>query len=49
MSVSSPKLLEISELLEQSAVRHSRLCPRQVLGVRMGLLAGHWQGSQYSQ
>ena len=29
-----------ARLLEQCAVRHSQLCPRQVLGVRMGLLAG---------
>ncbi len=30
----------IQEFLEISASRHNRLCPRQVLGVRMGLLAG---------
>jgi formylmethanofuran dehydrogenase subunit E len=29
----------LDELLAQSAVRHNHLCPRQVLGVRMGLLA----------
>lgn len=27
----------LSELLERSAARHDHLCPRQVLGVRMGL------------
>jgi formylmethanofuran dehydrogenase subunit E len=27
----------ISELLQRSAARHDHLCPRQVLGVRMGL------------
>lgn len=27
----------LSDLLNQSAARHSHLCPRQVLGVRMGL------------
>jgi formylmethanofuran dehydrogenase subunit E len=27
----------LSELLKQSSARHSHLCPRQVLGVRMGL------------
>ncbi len=27
----------LSKLLEQSSSRHSHLCPRQVLGVRMGL------------
>lgn len=27
-------------LLQKSAARHNHLCPRQVLGVRMGMLAG---------
>ncbi len=30
----------LDELLGQSAAMHHHLCPRQVLGVRMGLLAG---------
>lgn len=30
----------LDELLKKRAALHSRLCPRQVLGVRMGLLAG---------
>ncbi|MCC7165080.1 MAG: TraR/DksA C4-type zinc finger protein [Anaerolineae bacterium] len=30
----------LAELLQASAALHSHLCPRQVLGVRMGLLAG---------
>lgn len=30
----------LDELLRLSAERHQHLCPRQVLGVRMGLLAG---------
>ena len=30
----------LKELLDQSASRHAHLCPRQVLGVRMGMLAG---------
>jgi formylmethanofuran dehydrogenase subunit E len=30
----------LGELLETSAAMHRHLCPRQVLGVRMGLLAG---------
>lgn len=30
-------MLSIAQLLEMSAARHSHLCPRQVLGVRMGL------------
>jgi formylmethanofuran dehydrogenase subunit E len=29
------------ELLEDCASRHAHLCPRQVLGLRMGLLGGH--------
>lgn len=28
---------QLTELLKQSSARHSHLCPRQVLGVRMGL------------
>jgi formylmethanofuran dehydrogenase subunit E len=31
---------ELKALLDQSAALHKHLCPRQVLGVRMGLLAG---------
>ncbi len=34
----------LQELLQQSAAFHQHLCPRQVLGVRMGLLAGRWLG-----
>jgi len=34
----------LSELLETSARNHQHLCPRQVLGVRMGLLGGRWLG-----
>lgn len=30
----------LTELLEKSAALHRHLCPRQVLGVRMGMLAG---------
>lgn len=30
----------LTSLLEQSAALHHHLCPRQVLGVRMGMLAG---------
>lgn len=33
-------MLTLGELLEQSAALHNHLCPRQVLGVRMGMLAG---------
>jgi formylmethanofuran dehydrogenase subunit E len=31
---------DLEELLRLSAQRHNHLCPRQVLGVRMGILAG---------
>lgn len=31
----------IRSFLERSTARHSHLCPRQVLGVRIGLLAAH--------
>ncbi len=34
----------LEELLQLSASFHQHLCPRQVLGVRMGLLAGRWLG-----
>ena len=37
------------ELLYQSAVLHQHLCPRQVLGVRMGLAAGRWLGVEVPQ
>lgn len=30
----------LTELLARSAAQHHQLCPRQVLGVRMGMLAG---------
>jgi formylmethanofuran dehydrogenase subunit E len=32
----------LEDLLQACASLHHHLCPRQVLGVRMGLLAGHW-------
>jgi formylmethanofuran dehydrogenase subunit E len=34
----------LSDLLDESAARHKHLCPRQVLGARMGLLGTHWLG-----
>ena len=34
----------LTELLEASAALHRHLCPRQVLGVRMGMLAGRELG-----
>ena len=33
-------MIDLNTLLQQSAALHQHLCPRQVLGVRMGLLAG---------
>ena len=39
----------LNELLEASAVLHRHLCPRQVLGVRMGLLAGELLGLEVPQ
>ena len=33
--------MNIRSFLERSTARHSHLCPRQVLGVRIGLLAAH--------
>ncbi len=32
---------DLQTLLDQSSARHSHLCPRQVLGVRMGMYAGY--------
>lgn len=40
----SPGMAKLEHLLERSAAWHSHLCPRQVLGVRMGLLAGRVLG-----
>ena len=37
------------ELLQISADLHKHLCPRQVLGVRMGLAAGRWLGLNLPQ
>lgn len=39
-----PALDLLPDLLRQSAARHGHLCPRQVLGARIGLLAGQWLG-----
>lgn len=36
-------------LLQKSASFHNHLCPRQVLGVRMGLAAGCWLGLEVPQ
>lgn len=39
----------LAQLLEQSAALHRHLCPRQVLGVRMGMLAGKVLGLELPQ
>lgn len=39
-SSSNPGKMELEEILRESSSRHKHLCPRQVLGARMGLLAG---------
>lgn len=38
---STSTVLCLDELLKDSGTHHHRICPRQVLGVRIGLLAGH--------
>lgn len=40
----NPHLPILDHLLEQSSSRHAKLCPRQVLGVRMGLYGIHMLG-----
>ncbi|HJW83887.1 MAG TPA: formylmethanofuran dehydrogenase subunit E family protein, partial [Anaerolineae bacterium] len=39
----------LTELLNASAASHRHLCPRQVLGVRMGMLAGRVLGLDLPQ
>jgi len=39
----------MGDLLEQTAALHRHLCPRQVLGVRMGMLAGELLGVDLPQ
>lgn len=40
MNISSTVIPDLDDLLKASATTHHKLCPRQVLGVRIGLLAG---------
>ena len=40
---------ELQSFLDQSAALHQHLCPRQVLGVRMGLFAAHILQVPYPQ
>jgi formylmethanofuran dehydrogenase subunit E len=42
-------MLTLPELLDRSAALHRHLCPRQVLGVRMGRLAGKVLGLELPQ
>ena len=42
-------MLTLTDLLSASAEKHHHLCPRQVLGVRMGLLAGRRLGLSLPQ
>jgi formylmethanofuran dehydrogenase subunit E len=39
----------LEELLQKSAAYHNHLCPRQVLGVRIGLAGGHYLGLDVPQ
>lgn len=43
----APPLDRLPALLEQSAALHRHLCPRQVLGARIGLRAGEWLGLEF--
>jgi len=42
-------MLLLPELLSQTESLHRHLCPRQVLGTRIGLLAGQWLGLNLPQ
>jgi len=42
-------MLTLEELLEESALDHAHLCPRQVLGVRMGMYAAKILGLDLPQ
>jgi formylmethanofuran dehydrogenase subunit E len=42
-------MTKLTHLLEVTAARHSHLCPRQVLGVRMGMLASEVLGLELPQ
>lgn len=42
-------MADLKSLLEQSAALHDHLCPRQVIGVRMGLYAGQLLGLEVPQ
>lgn len=42
-------MLTLTKLLEISSARHQHLCPRQVLGVRMGMYAAEYLGLDLPQ
>jgi len=42
-------MLTLAELLDRTMALHKHLCPRQVLGVRMGMLAGEFLGLDLPQ
>ncbi len=42
-------MLTLPELLERTMTLHNHLCPRQVLGIRMGMLAGELLGLELPQ
>jgi formylmethanofuran dehydrogenase subunit E len=42
-------MIDLEQLLERSSAGHVHLCPRQVLGVRMGLYAGELLGIELPQ
>lgn len=39
-AISTPAITDMDDLLKASAIHHHKICPRQVLGARIGLLAG---------
>jgi formylmethanofuran dehydrogenase subunit E len=49
MEEHQPDNPKMNALLEQSAVMHAHLCPRQVIGVRMGLWAAELLGLELPQ
>jgi formylmethanofuran dehydrogenase subunit E len=42
-------MLALNQLLDRSAELHNHLCPRQVLGVRIGMYAGELLGLELPQ
>lgn len=42
-------MMDLQTLLNRSGERHKHLCPRQVLGVRMGMMASHFLAFELPQ